>query len=376
MNIYIQKIFDNFELLFAIFLFRYQIVRFLGNEYLYYIIVILSIVMFMYKRQINKYFIYLNIFVLVYITLNYIFYNQYKEEIKQIINMYIYSGIISTFIYSYCNNYKKLFNTLFIIALINIPITYTLFLNRAVNGFNYMDFGYYLLPTVLILYLKFYRDKKYVYLIMMIPLSVTIFIYGSRGATLSLLFCIFLTSFFYFKNYLTYKKIIFIIFSISIIISIIFISSQEDYLIKFNKYLNSKGIYSYAITKYVNPYESFSSGRNERYEIALKDIEKSPIIGNGIGNYTHQYGLNYIHNIILQLMDEGGVLLFLIVCYLILRFFKKLINERDINKQIIYIFLLSLTFKLIITSQYWDEPTFWIILMISISRNKNVLLDN
>lgn len=371
MNINVQKIFDNFELLFAIFLFRYQIVRFLGNEYIYYIIVILAIIMFIYKRKINKYFIYLNISVLAYIVFNYIFYSKYRLEIKEILNTYIYSGIVSTFIYSYCKNYKKTFNMLFIMSIINIPIISILFINRKTNGLNYMDLGYYLLTTIIILYLKFYKEKKYVYLVLVIPLSLVMFIYGSRGATISLIFCIMLTVFLNLKNCINYKKIILSIFLSSFVIGLVFIGSQENYLIKFNNYLNSKGIYSYAITKYVDPYESFSSGRNKRYEIALKDIEKSPIIGNGIGNYTNQYGLNYIHNILLQLMDEGGIILLIIIGYLILKFFKKLLTEKDINKQIIYIFLISLTFKLIITSQYWDEPTFWIIIMISLSSNKN-----
>ena len=370
MKLKFSKIFDNYEILFAVFLFRYQIVRLIGNEYIYYIIGILAIIMLFYKRKINKAFLYLNISVILLITLNYIVYVNYRLEIKNIFDIYLYACLMGTFIYSNCNNYKKMVDVLFVMAIINIFITGILFLNRNVNLINYMDLGYYILQTILILYLKFYNEKKYIYIFFIVPMCLFMFIYGSRGAILSFVFCVFLTIFLDFKENKNLKKIIKLIFSISLILMILFISFQEDFLTKFNNYLNSNGIYSYSITKYTNPYESFSSGRVKRYELAINDIKNRPLIGNGIGNYTSKYNLNYIHNIGLQLLDEGGIILLILVVYFIINFIIKMINEKEINKKLIYILLLSLTFKLIITSQYWSESSFWIIIMISLQKQK------
>ncbi|MDK0930704.1 O-antigen ligase family protein [Clostridium perfringens] len=280
-------------------------------------------------------------------------------------------GLLSTFIFSYCKNYAKLLNYLVLMAIINIFIVAFLFINRLKYDINYMDLGYYLLNSLLIIYLKYYKDKKKMWFLIIIPLTIFIFIYGSRGATISFIFSILITIILDFKNSVTYKKVIAFIFSGVIIISGLFIITQEDYLLKFNNYLNSKGIFSYAITKYVDKSESFSSGRVNRYELALNDIKQHPFIGNGVGNYSAKYGLNYVHNIFLQLMDEGGILLLIIVAILILRFFLVLINTKNTDEKLIYILLISLSFKLIITSQYWDEFSFWLVLNIALDDIKN-----
>lgn len=370
MKINFKNIFYNYEILFALFLFRYPIVRFLNNEFLYDIITVLAIIMFFFKRSIDKKFIKLNLIVLFYLFINYLFYFDYRDEIIHISKVYMMSGLLSTFIFSYCNNYAKLLKWLVLIAIINIFIVAFLFINRLKYNINYMDLGYYLLNSLLIVYLKYYKDKNKIWYFIIIPLIIFTFIYGSRGATISFIFCVLITIILDFKNSFTYKKIIAFIFSLVIVISGLFIITQENYLLKFNDYLNSKGIFSYAITKYVDKSESFSSGRVQRYELALNDIEQHPFIGNGVGNYSSKYGLNYIHNIFLQLIDEGGLLLLTIIIILILKFFLVLINTKNIDEKLIYILLISLSFKLIITSQYWDEFSFWIILMIALKNKR------
>lgn len=371
MKINLKNIFYNYEILFALFLFRYPIVRVLNNEFLYDIIIILAIFMLFFKKSIDKKFIALNSIVLFYLFINYFFYFDYRNEITHVLKVYMMVGLLSTFIFSYCKNYAKLLNYLVLMAIINIFIVAFLFINRLKYDINYMDLGYYLLNSLLIIYLKYYKDKKKMWFLIIIPLTIFIFIYGSRGATISFIFSILITIILDFKNSVTYKKVIAFIFSGVIIISGLFIITQEDYLLKFNNYLNSKGIFSYAITKYVDKSESFSSGRVNRYELALNDIKQHPFIGNGVGNYSAKYGLNYVHNIFLQLMDEGGILLLIIVVILILRFFLVLINTKNTDEKLIYILLISLSFKLIITSQYWDEFSFWLVLNIALDDIKN-----
>lgn len=371
MKINLKNIFYNYEILFALFLFRYPIVRVLNNEFLYDIIIILAIFMLFLKKSIDKKFIALNSIVLFYLFINYFFYFDYRNEITHVLKVYMMVGLLSTFIFSYCKNYAKLLNYLVLMAIINIFIVAFLFINRLKYDINYMDLGYYLLNSLLIIYLKYYKDKKKMWFLIIIPLTIFIFIYGSRGATISFIFSILITIILDFKNSVTYKKVIAFIFSAVIIISGLFIITQEDYLLKFNNYLNSKGIFSYAITKYVDKSESFSSGRVNRYELALNDIKQHPFIGNGVGNYSAKYGLNYVHNIFLQLMDEGGILLLIIVVILILRFFLVLINTKNTDEKLIYILLISLSFKLIITSQYWDEFSFWLVLNIALDDIKN-----
>lgn len=371
MKINLKNIFYNYEILFALFLFRYPIVRVLNNEFLYDIIIILAIFMLFLKKSIDKKFIALNSIVLLYLFINYFFYFDYRNEITHVLKVYMMVGLLSTFIFSYCKNYAKLLNYLVLMAIINIFIVAFLFINRLKYDINYMDLGYYLLNSLLIIYLKYYKDKKKMWFLIIIPLTIFIFIYGSRGATISFIFSILITIILDFKNSVTYKKVIAFIFSGVIIISGLFIITQEDYLLKFNNYLKSKGIFSYAITKYVDKSESFSSGRVNRYELALNDIKQHPFIGNGVGNYSAKYGLNYVHNIFLQLMDEGGILLLIIVAILILRFFLVLINTKNTDEKLIYILLISLSFKLIITSQYWDEFSFWLVLNIALDDIKN-----
>lgn len=357
------------ELIFALLIFRYQIIRITESYIIYPILIFGALFILIKERRINKAVIILNCFVLCIIFLNYFIYKEYRREILNVIDLYFYAGVIATILFSYCKNYRKLIDIMTLIGIVNIFITIYMFLNKEVYHLGYMDFGYFLLPSSILLYLKYFKEKNIKYLIGSILTIIIIFIYGSRGAILCYIGGYLMINMATFKATLKNLNSLFI----KIIIGIILLISINPLLSKVNNTLIENGIFSYSLTKYTDTTEDFASGRVERYNLAIEDIKKHPIVGNGIGNYNIKYSYNYIHNFILQIADELGILLLLLVIIFIIKFIVKIINDTDKDKQLVFTFIFSITIKLMISTQYWSEPTFWIIILLGMQFTKKSL---
>lgn len=111
--------------------------------------------------------------------------------------------------------------------------------------------------------------------------------------------------------------------------------------------------------------ENLSNGRDIFYSLALNGIQRSPIFGNGIGSFEADTGLIYVHNLFLQLGYEGGILLIIPVALLILYGLHLIVFNKkathDLKLFVLFLYSVGI-FRLMFSSVYWGEQTFWFIL--------------
>ena len=364
-----KKVLLNYEWLIVLCIFRYQIIRITDSYAINYIIIALAILLLLVKREFYKSFLLLNASVLFLISINYAVYPDYRLEIKGILNSYIYIVLLPTFLFSYIKDFKRLFDNLVIFSFINIVITVFMFVNKHLYNLGYMDFGYFLIPSTLILYMKYMNCNKKIYLLFSLSTLFLVFIYGSRGAMLTFLVCYLGLKVIKYKKGKKLKEVTISMFKLLVTIVIFVLIMNESLIQMINNYIESSGRYSYSLTKYLDGNEEFMSGRDERYNVAINDILQNPIQGNGIGNYQEKYpSYSYVHNFILEIINELGIIIFILVFYILYVVVKEVRISIDYYQKLIYLFLLASSAKLFVSSQYWNELTFWLILLIGINK--------
>ena len=112
--------------------------------------------------------------------------------------------------------------------------------------------------------------------------------------------------------------------------------------------------------------ELFTAGRGDLWKKALSMFATSPIIGNGIGVFESAYGI-YTHNILLDILVQYGM----IGLTVFLIFFIKSVNNIKLiqahEKKVFVFSLLSIWLsKLMLSSSFWEEKTFWIYFIVTL----------
>jgi len=114
--------------------------------------------------------------------------------------------------------------------------------------------------------------------------------------------------------------------------------------------------------------ENFSNGRMIIYSTAWKEIRQKPFLGNGIGKFMNDYDI-FQHNLILQLLHEGGVVLLIFIGLPLAYGIYVMIFKNEVNIDTRYMLVLlcsSSVVKLMISSEFWKEQSFWMFISISI----------
>lgn len=287
--------------------------------------------------------------------------------------MFFRYAILSLFFTMFINDYKSFIKYWYKVSIIglfilNIYIDYY----RSTNG--YMDYGIGMtycfigFSTYLYSNLCKYKFQKLVTLLLLIFSFIRILIEGNRS---SLIVCVLVLLFYEinkFRKSHSLRNLARLMFGGSALLY--FIINIKNILILVNGYMNSIGVYSYSITRYINMLSgglaslvSESAGRDVIARQAIDLIGKSNLMPNGIGYFSFATGIVYPHNIILEIaIDFGiiGIISLIIITLLILR--KKIyIGKKDkLYKYIVaMIFIYSLT-RLMFSGRYLTEPLLWI----------------
>lgn len=198
-----------------------------------------------------------------------------------------------------------------------------------------MDLSYALLLPVIssivygFTYLKNENKNQKVMLIIVLAINVFYFIYillfGSRGPSL----CVVLSFVFmwcwnrdkYSSGIKMHWKRLFTI-AISIVVLVTYF---EFFLYGFRDLLSSMGFEAYTLDTMIRYYEmgDLSDGREDINMLAWRGIMDSPFIGHGISSSERFTGHPYPHNFLLQLLLDGGAILFLLVMIPMLKAFLK-----------------------------------------------------
>lgn len=263
-------------------------------------------------------------------------------------------------------------------------------LNDRVN----MGASYAMLPSIVatvIFYFFMRKNKKgWINLVSYLAngyLFLIVLTEGTRGAVASILLLLLLVVYIKISKK-TNKDFIYIyplIMTFIAFICYVFIKNLDRFLIWMDNILSKLGIEIATITKSVNMLQDngltgILNGRDIVYEKAINLIANSPLFGNGIGIYADINNGTYPHNLFIQLLVEGGlllltpfVILFIICLWELLRVWDN--NDNKIRYFILFLFIVCIP-KLMLSSYLWREPSFWLLTFILISRSTKIISMN
>lgn len=214
--------------------------------------------------------------------------------------------------------------------------------------------------------------NKYVRFLSLVPAivcAVLLFVVGSRGAQLSVM--IFLALFFILKAP-TPKSRIRRLFLIAIL-GVIFIASFTLVVHSLFSFFDDHDISSLAINRMENMLDSghdLDTGRSTIQRQAWKEFLSSPVFGNGIVSFNNFSGM-YPHNILIQLLGEGGLIfgiLFALLAYNVI----SILLSHGLNNEFACIILFITcagVIKLFFSSTYIESQFFWALVGIIVNKN-------
>lgn len=316
--------------------------------------------------------------VILAFSITFLFNGLDQNTILYLINFLIYGGLglyLSGVNFSINRTYK------YIIYISIILLPFIVSKDYRSESETWMGISYSILPLLFagIIYISTVKDKVQFKMLtaftMLIYLLEIISIF-TRGALIALLlFVVIFTIVRYFRS--SFKRN-FTLFIVLMIIWFVY-NNLEKFLTTIYEYLLNNGLHIRFIEKtlHLMSYDNLLNGRNNYYELAINGIKNSPVFGNGIGSYETDTGLIYVHNLFLQLAYEGG-LIFIVPCAVILICGIYIVFSEKVDKStrmfIWFIYSIGI-FRLLVSSVYWREQTFWyllgLILLYKKSRNKS-----
>lgn len=157
-----------------------------------------------------------------------------------------------------------------------------------------------------------------------------------------------------------------LIISVVLLLTIFIVSNFTEVILGVSDFLSSRfGLKVYALDKYARYLKkgNLLNGRGEIWGNAIQYIQENPVFGKGIGYFEYQENGVYAHNILLQLMCEGGIFVLVPIVLVVLRSLGIVMGVSDKNNRNEYLFF-TLTFScgliiLFYSSVYWIYIPFW-----------------
>lgn len=275
--------------------------------------------------------------------------------------------IIPLFMFLLIDNYEEMFYVLNKISMLSLAIL-LVFVDqvsqRGDTGFiNYMEYGNglakcFVFIAIPILCYQTSHVKKNICIIMLALILFFIFFYGNRGSFLSV--GVFLFSSYIMKRSISTLKRITIWFGLSCF-SLILVSYFSD-LINFIYRLTTQfNISSYSISKLkIGVDEGISSSVGERgkiTEMALDFITSNYGLPRGISYFSEKTGMNYPHNLLLDLTLNFGFLVTIstvLYVFWVFLFMRK--SDNTFALSLIFLFSISV---LMFSQSFWFYTLFW-----------------
>ena len=316
--------------------------------------------------KIDFYVILTSVSIIILLTIKVIF----GSEVNVIISFIEYA-LPCALILSYPFSEKKTIETCMNIATVNFAITALIpFIQR----FDYMRFGYAMLPSMIFLYMKvtscqgsyelWYRNKI-IDCLLIITGNIEILAFGNRGALFAFGLFFIMYEFVYNKR-ISYKKVLIIIviaFVITNLPSILNVAAKQ---------LNRFGISSRSVSQFgvqlEKGFDEASSGRSGLYKRAIEEIKQNPVFGSKI--IMDQEKQDYFHNLFLQLLHDTGLVgLIPLVCLLVkcIEDIRKNRNGRYSALVVLALFSIAIG-RLMFSSTLWLRPEFWLLTFYAVKK--------
>lgn len=263
--------------------------------------------------------------------------------------------------------FKRILEIVLLISLLPLCCFTAMFNVGWYGGIN-MDISYAFLPVIAAAFVHFafyYKECRYkIIFIVLYAVNLMYFsqivMFGERGTLLCLLVCIvLLLNIKYKDNQVIYKRMSFKII-VAVLILGLFILFGDSIL---KLLVNTFNINSYAINKFIEMLEKndISNGRFAIYRDAVDSFSYSPLWGRGIGSFEFFTGEEYPHNLLLQLLHDGGLILFGLNLYVLFRGSRLILSVKEREYIAVWIYLLSISVVYLMFSQnIWFLPAYWI----------------
>lgn len=216
----------------------------------------------------------------------------------------------------------------------------------------------------------FFRSESFIQKIISICLFIInivfllyLFLYGSRGpilAAFSLFIVLLVIRVPVGGVGITYsKKRI----RLCIVAAIIIIGMGFSIFYSLSDFFTSKGINVYFIEKMIISEDAgdVSNGRTQLYEWAFSDFCQSPFWGRGVDRFSANHQVeSYPHNFILQILSDGGLLLFFILFVPMIKRIRYLIKSCNVDR---FAILITLFFASVpgamFSGDLWESCNLW-----------------
>lgn len=323
-------------------------------------------------NQLNIQTLFVTMLILIGVLILSGLFNGFQYVSKSLLYFIVF-GVPTFFISNINYNYKLVLKYSIWIAILYSGV-YLIFIRREFKASELywsrqMGVAYgFLIPAViaLVILLDKYRcrfgkaEKILAAVVLLLAAYVICIDCGTRGAMLALAVSAFLL---FIDRFRTWKKIFLIL--IAAVAGVVLISNLESTLLLMNRVLLGIGINVPAISKAVWMLQRnmVDNGRNELYVEAWKIFQSHVLTGRGVGYLEKVTGETYVHNILLELLSEVGLIGTIPIVYLMIRKFlvtflldgKKRTNE-SLNQILFLITIPLLTFS----SSFWLLPSFWL----------------
>lgn len=320
--------------------------------------------------------------------------------IVSVIVVYKYAAIYTTFSYTYAFVYcfipiyvsfykidvEKVLKYMMFFSALVIPISSDFF---KLVSFGYETIGmstsYNILPFVIAAAIHFIYYRKKAGFWLWIGYGINIYyllkvIYlGNRGPIISLAVFILLVIMHKQNPDGTIRrsqgKTVLITFVIGVI-SILVVNNIESIILSVHGWLKSMNIELAFIAKSVAKINQgdLSNGRRALFDFAINGIKERYLVGNGIASISYHSNGRYAypHNLFLQMWYDLGIIVSLPLLYMVGKTIKKTFFEFNISKDSVAILMLFFSLsipRLCYSSEFWDNTTFWFLIMFTISTN-------
>lgn len=189
---------------------------------------------------------------------------------------------------------------------------------------------------------------------------------GSRGASVALAIAVCMII-----SYLNNRQIRVIspqvaTFTVLTILTFVFF---EDIIYWVDDVLYRHNMTSIGITRIIESFNSgdeLSTGRTDLYKVAFNDFLSSPLVGKGIASFSNFEGV-YPHNIIIQQLQEGGVIFGLPLVVATISSFFVLNGDVCKSDRFLLIFLISSALPhLMLSTYFWNYSIYWFLFGLTI----------
>jgi O-antigen ligase len=286
---------------------------------------------------------------------------------------YIYSGLIPIFLLSAISDFEKLLKYFSLLS----AFVFVLFGSDPLFGYplfkDYMEYGFKLvLPAFFGVFIGFHYLKIKWMFFVEILIFVSIVIFANRSSLMAVL--LFMCLYFLLTS-TNKKKLILNKFLPLFFIGLFVYVNIIPILIFMVDLLDKYDYNSYALSKYTDVLvfgddQSVLSGREKIWEQAIMVINENPFIGKGLGCFQSKY-IYYSHNILLDVLMFFGIFGLLFFVVLFIRSLNCLYKAEGSFKIAGLLFLCLWFPKLLLSSTFIEEISFWCFLVLPLFYSEN-----